>query len=131
VRTNFGKQSVGRRVIALIAAYVIALSSLITSVGAARADAATTADPHGVICHTIVSGQALPSRSTDETNGRICADCCCVGCLMLMATLPQPTMNVVARLQSVSRAFLPLLTRFLASGPTTKSHQSRAPPPTA
>ena len=112
-----------------MAAYAVVISSFVASFGAASAAAEGTFDPFGAICHHSPDGQSGPL--SDRSNGNTCIDCCCVGCLMLMATLPQPTMNVVARLQSVSRAFLPLLTRFLASGPTTKSHQSRAPPPTA
>jgi hypothetical protein len=107
-------------------AYTIALSSLIGSVGSARAAAEAAAPAGGILCHVNVAGQSAPS--TDETNDRICADCCCVGCLTLTAGMPSPSAKVVAVPRSPSHCIaLPAIT-VLAGGPAAKSHQSRAPP---
>jgi hypothetical protein len=115
-----------QRVIALIAAYAIGLSSLIASVSIARAAAEATSQAGGILCHVNVAGQSAPS--TDGTNDRICADCCCVGCLTLMAGMPLPSAKVVTVQQSSSHCIaLPAIT-VLAGGPAAKSHQSRAPP---
>jgi hypothetical protein len=129
VRTELGKRSLRRRVIALAAAYAIALSSLIASFGAARAAAETAAVPGGIICHTLVAGQQTPSR--DEGNGRICADCCCVGCLMLMAALPPPPGNAIAVRRAAAQAIAAPAAVTLAGSREAKSHRSRAPPLTA
>jgi hypothetical protein len=129
VRQTFNKRPLRRRIVALAAAYAVALSGLIASFGTARAAAASAADPIGVICHTLDPAQSAPAG--DETNGRICADCCCIGCLMLMATVPPPA-SAAAIAQSSSRALQPPLTQaVLSGGPEAKSHQSRAPPQTA
>jgi len=125
VRKVFTERPLRRRIIALVAAYTIALSSLLASYGAARA-AAETAAPGGIICHTLVAGQQTPS--SDETNNKICADCCCVGCLMLMAALPPPPAKVVGALQSATEPLTLPAIAGLAAGPATKSHRSRAPP---
>jgi hypothetical protein len=126
VCSMFAKRPLRQRVIALIAAYAIGLSSLIASVSIARVAAEAAAQAGGILCHVNVAGQSAPS--TGETNDRICADCCCVGCLTLMAAVPSPSAKVVAVPQSSSHCIaLPAIT-VLAGGPAAKSHQSRAPP---
>ncbi len=126
MRKNIAKWTLRQRIVALAAAYAIALSSLIASFGSALAAAEATALPGGILCHTDASGQSGPS--TDETNNRICADCCCVGCLTLMVAVPAPPAKAIAVLQSSSERIAPLAIIVLVGGPTAKSHQSRAPP---
>jgi hypothetical protein len=124
VRKYLAKRTLRRRIIALAAAYAIALSSLIASFSAGRAAAEAAALPGGIICHSAVAGQPAPS---DETNSRICADCCCVGCLMLMMTAVPPA-TAVAVTQSASRISHLSAIAVVAGAPNTKSHRSRAPP---
>jgi hypothetical protein len=128
VQNFFRKRLLQRRLIALAAAYAIALSGLIANFGGAQMAAAAAAEP-GVICHTDFAGQTAPSP--DGSNGKVCIDDCCVGGLTLIAALPPPPVTAVATLQSASeRIALPAFALFVA-GPETKSHRSRAPPQTA
>jgi hypothetical protein len=126
VRHFFSQRALGRRVIALVAAYTIGLASLIASFDVARAATANAADPLNVICHTDAAGE--PSPSSNGGTGNACADACCTGCLMLMAALPPPPATAVPVVQTSSRAVAPIETAAVAAAPKTKSHQSRAPP---
>jgi hypothetical protein len=125
VRMRFAKRPLRQRIVALAAAYVIALSSLIGSVGTARAAAEAAAQADGILCHSNVAAKSAPLN--DETNDRICADCCCVGCLTLMAALPSPSAKIIPVPQSSHSIALPAIA-VLAGGPAAKFHQSRAPP---
>jgi hypothetical protein len=126
VLKSFAKRPFRRRVIALLAAYAIALSGLIASFGAASAAATDVfANPGGILCHN-TGGQSSPS--SDETNNKICADCCGVGCLMLMAALPPPPANGFAVRLTASPIVHTLTVAALAGTPSAKSHRSRAPP---
>jgi hypothetical protein len=129
VRKNSAQRPLRQRIIALAAAYAIALSGLAASFGAARAAAEVPASPGGIICHTGAAEQ--PSHSTDDTNGKICADCCGTGYLMLMAALPPPPAIAIAALVSSRHDLVPLARFVLARGAEGKSHRSRAPPLTA
>jgi hypothetical protein len=116
-----------RRIIALAAAYAIALSSLIASFGAARAAVETAAFPGGIICHNVAAGPQAPAPAGD--NGKTCLDCCCgVGCTMTLAALPPPPASAAPLLQAPSHRLTPLDAAILAGGPVIKSHRSRAPP---
>jgi hypothetical protein len=123
----FAKRPLRQRVIALVAAYAIALSSLIASFGAASAAAADVGGSGGVICHN--AGQSAPAGG--ETNGKLCVDDCCGGCLMLMAALPPPPATSVAIPRSGSVVSHPLALALPAAAHQAKSHRSRAPPRTA
>lgn len=128
VHQHFAKRPIRQRVIALLAAYAIALSGLFASFGLARAAAAAAAAPDVVICHTLVAGEEAPSPASDQTDGKHCASNCCIGCLMLLAALPPPPTKVVGAPQASSqRLALPAIA-VAAAGPETTSHQSRAPP---
>jgi hypothetical protein len=130
VRRRSAERPLRHRIIAIAAAYVIALSGLIASFGAARAAAAaaTAADPGSIICHTITPGEPSPAPATDETNNKLCAECCSIGCLMLMAAVPPPPATAVGVLQSPGQPLaLPAIV-VPGFGPQTKSHQSQAPP---
>jgi hypothetical protein len=118
----FAKRPLRQRVIALLAAYAIALSSLIASFGAASAAAAGGSG--GIICHNAVGGPSAPAG--DETNDKACADCCCVGCLMLMAALPPPPANTLAL--AAGEVVHPPATNVSVVSQHTQSHRSRAPP---
>jgi hypothetical protein len=125
VRKLSRRQSWQRRVVAVAAAYVIALSSLLASFGAARAAAETTANPFSVICHHDLAGQSTPA---DDSNGNTCIDCCCVGCLMPMAALPAPPEIAAPVVVAVAYRFAARARAPLAGTRTARSHRSRAPP---
>jgi hypothetical protein len=129
VLKTFAKRLFVRRSIALVAAYAIALSSVFASVGAARAEGKTATQPGGIICHTDATGRIAPS--SDDTNNKICADCCCVGCITFMAGIPPPTSKPVAEPQSSSQRVAPPVIAVQVGGPPAKSHRSRAPPGSA
>jgi hypothetical protein len=126
VRKYFTKWPLRRRVVALAAAYAIALSGIIANFGAGRAAAAESGAPGTVTCHTEIAGD--PSPTGGEDNGKACADSCCVGCLMLMAALPPPPAKAAGAPQSTGQILPVRAVAHLAFGPQTKSHQSRAPP---
>ncbi len=131
VRRIFAKRTLRRRVIALAAAYAIALSSLIASFGAARAAADMAAHPGGVICHSVAAGKHAPA-SGKTSNNKTCADSCCAGCLMLMAALPPPPANAAAVHRYRQRVRSSAGDRRLSPAqPDAKSHRSRAPPSAA
>lgn len=121
------KRPVGRRIVALVAAYAVALSSLLVSFDNARVAAAVVAGLDGVVCHTAPAGQPGP---LDDT-GKIAIDCCSIGCLMLIAGLPPAPAKASGLTQSTGQRLEPLPTRVLGVGRALKSHRSRAPPPTA
>ena len=120
--------SLSRRIVALFAAYAIALSSLLASFGAARAAAEAAAVPGGIICHTVIDGQQTPSPA--ENNGKMCADCC-VGCMMPMAALPPAPANTAPLAQASSYRVATPAIAALTGRSEAKSHRSRAPPLTA
>jgi len=126
MRKSLAKHPLRWRVIALVAAYAIALSSLLASGVAARAAAELVAQSGGVLCHTDAAGQAAPT--SDENNNRICADCCCVGCLTLMAAVALPQARIIVVGIPSSQVVALLTTSVVAGSPSAKSHQSRAPP---
>jgi hypothetical protein len=124
MRKSLVKHPFRWRVVALVAAYAIALSSLLASGVAARAVAELVAQSGGILCHTDEAGQAAPA--SDKDNNRVCADYCCVGCLMAAVSLPQPRIIVLGTLSS--QVVAPLAMIVVAGSPSAKSHRSRAPP---
>jgi hypothetical protein len=125
VRKYFARRPLRRRIVALAAAYAIALASLIASFGAASAAADTAAAPRGIICHTLVTGHQAPSSG--DTNTKHCIDNCCIGCLMMTAAVPPPAKITGAPL-TVSQSIAPPQNVVLVGGLETKDHRSRAPP---
>jgi hypothetical protein len=109
-----------------VAAYVIALSSLVASFAAAQAAVGAAAGAGGVICHTDRLGQTAPFPG--DTNSKLCVDCCGAGCVMLMAALPPPPATAVAMPRATSEVVRRFDTAVFASVPETKAHRSRAPP---
>jgi hypothetical protein len=126
VRKYFGRGSLQQRIVALAAAYLIALAGLLASFGIASVAAADITNSSGFLCHTATGGSSAPTD--DQSNNKICAERCGVGCLMLTAALPPPPANAapLPQASSQSRAVVPAA--WLAAAPVTKSHRSRAPP---
>jgi hypothetical protein len=117
-----------RRVIALAAAYAIALSGFMASFGAAQVAAAASIQPGGVLCHGSSADQ--PATSPDGTTGKVCVDDCCIGCLAMPGTLPPPPAVVARPLSGPGRvATLPSFS--LVRTPDSHYHRSRAPPTAA
>jgi hypothetical protein len=131
VRKRLAERTNGQRIVALLAAYAVALSSLIASFVAANAAAAEAAGAPGAICHTSVSGEAAPLRSTDESNGKLCPFSCCIGCHLLMAAVPKPPVATVAAAAAPGRALESQGEAVLVGRPEAKSHRPRGPPGTA
>jgi hypothetical protein len=125
VRKYFARRPLRRRIVALAAAYAIALASLIASFGAASAAVAAAA-PNGIICHTLVAGDEAPSSG--DTNTKHCIDNCCIGCLMLMAAVPPPPAKITGAPPAASQSIAPPQTIVLVGGLQSKDHRSRAPP---
>jgi hypothetical protein len=124
VRKIFARRSLRQRVIALVAAYAIALANLLAGFGAAQAAAATQQD--GVLCHSSVAAQPVPA--SDESNGKICVDySCCTGCLAMAAAVSPPIPTVVLP-HALSRRLTLLAHVVLASGTDFNVHRSRGPP---
>ena len=121
------RPSLSRRIVALAAAYAIALSGLVASFGATQFAAEAVAQP-GVLCHNSIAND--PATSPDGTNGKICIDDCCVGCLAMPGTLPPPTAVAAAPQSSTER--VGTLTSFtLVRTADSHYHRSRAPPTAA
>ena len=129
----FRKRLWQKRLVALAAAYAIALSSLIANFSGAQMAAAAAVQPGGIICHTDFAGGHAPSPapSPDSGTNKTCIDDCCTGCLTLTAALPPAPANADAIPLSASVRIVPLAVAVFVSGPRTKSHRSRAPPQTA
>ena len=125
MRKTLAEWPLRQRVIALVGAYAIALASVISSFGLARAAADIAIQPSGVLCH---SPAGHPAPSPDEANSKICIGSCCVGCLMLMAALPPPPVTAVARPRSSGESIALLENFVLVPGADNTSHRSRAPP---
>jgi len=119
-----------QRVIALAAAYAIALAGLIASFGAAQAaaEAAAAGAGTGVICHSDVGG-AAPGTGSHESNGAICFKSC-IGCVASsLATVMPPAAAAASPPQlSFKRLDLPARLVSLADA-KANAHRSRGPPP--
>ena len=125
MRKTLAEWPLRQRVIALVGAYAIALASVISSFGWARAATDIAIQQGGVLCH---SPAGHPAPSPDEANGKICIGSCCVGCLMLMAALPPPPVTAVARQRSSGESIALLEHFVLLPSADNTSHRSRAPP---
>lgn len=119
---NFAKWQLQRRIIALVAAYTIALASLIATLSAVRA-AVTDATSSGiVICQPTLLGQTAPSGMPSDCGS------CCIGCADLLAAVPPPPTASVA-IEQTQGVLLPTPpTDEPPFDPQVRSHQSRGPP---
>ena len=135
--STLAKRTLRRRVIALAAAYAIALAGLIGSFNVARTAAAEAGGGLPPLCHTLagtaVAGDARAATeavpSPGENNGAICADCCCAGCLMLVAALPPPPAITIAVVQSSGQVLAPPTAWRLPATTVDASARPRGPPP--
>lgn len=122
---RFAKRVLRQRIIALVAAYAIAFSGAIASFVAGQAAAELGAQADVVICHNNVADQQAPA--SDQTDGKMCADCC-VGCIASLAMAVPPTVPTVGHPQlSFKRLDLPARVIELA-GAKANAHRSRGPP---
>jgi hypothetical protein len=122
----FRKRLLQKRIVALAAAYAIALAGLLANFGGAQTAAAAAAQPGAVICHTDFAGD--PAPSPDSGTGHACADDCCTGCLMLVAALPPPPIVAITLTVSAGERMAPPAVAAFVASPHTKSYRSRAPP---
>lgn len=122
----FANRPLRRRLVALFAAYAIALASLLTSFGTARMAAeAATLPGTTPLCHTEI-GDTAPAQQDD--GGKVCPDSCCIGCLMLTAALPPPPVTVAAAVAPAGHILtIPQAGSVTVRAPS-KAHRSRAPP---
>jgi hypothetical protein len=92
MRKSLAKHPLRWRVIALVAAYAIALS-ICSRAASPHAPRLNWSRNQTAFFATDVAGQAAPA--SDENNNRICADYCCVGCLTLMAAISLPQARII------------------------------------
>jgi hypothetical protein len=126
VRGNLAKLPLRRRVIALAAAYVIAVSSVITSFVAAQAAAEASAQPDVVICHSSLADE--PARGPQDSNGNLCIKSC-VGCITSLAMAIPPTVSADRTPQSAFKRLDPPARVVRIAGAKFNAHRSRGPPP--
>jgi hypothetical protein len=127
VRMTFAKRPLRQRVVAVAAAYLIALSGLVTSLAEAQAaQAEATAQPDAIICHSSPADQSAPASQDD--NNRLCIKSC-VACITSLEMAIAPTISAVRLPQSViKRLDLPARVVQIA-GAKFNAHRSRGPPP--
>jgi hypothetical protein len=125
VHKTFAKGRLRRRIVALAAAYALALSGLIGGLATARAAAVAPAVGGAITCHTDSAGGSPPAG---ESGGKPCVDACCIGCLMLLAALPPPPDVAAGRLQSSAHKLVLPAGTSVARTQRSRSHQSRGPP---
>jgi hypothetical protein len=126
VRKYFARRPLRRRIVALAAAYAIALASRIASFGAASAAAAAAAAPNVIICHTLAAGDEAPASG--DTSTKHCIDNCCIGCLMHIVAVPPPPAKIARAPLSAGQSIAPPQNIVLVGALETKDHRSRAPP---
>jgi DUF2946 family protein len=127
VRRTFARRPLRQRIVALVAAYAIALASLIASFGAAQATAEAVNGGTGIICHSDVA-EGAPATGPHESDGTLCFKSC-IGCIASLATVIPPTVAAAGLPQlSFKRLDLPARVTPIA-GAKFKAHRSRGPPP--
>jgi hypothetical protein len=124
---TFAKRPLRQRVIALVAAYAIALAGVVASFGIAQSAAQTADQDGGIICHSdLATG---PGTGSHDSDGDICLKTC-IGCIASLATVLPPTVATTG-LPQVSFERLDLPTRWVRLAETKSSaHRSRGPPST-
>ena len=120
---RFARRPWRRRIVALAAAYVIALSGLIASFSVIQMPGSFAIDQGTVVCH----GEAHQAPTSDD-NGKVCVDTCCTGCLTSTAVLPTPPADPVRVRHASIQPLGAVATTVYFARPQTRSHQSRAPP---
>ena len=126
MRMTLTKRPLRQRVVALVAAYAIALAGLIGSLGTAAALAEVTTQPDVVICHSSLADK--PAPVPQDSNRNLCIKSC-VGCITSLAMAIPPTVSAARLPQSViKRLNLPARVVRIA-GAKFNAHRSRGPPP--
>ena len=126
MRMRLAKQALRQRIIALLAAYAIALASLIAAFGAAQTAAAALDGGTGVICHSDL-GTGGPASGSHESNGTLCSKC--IGCVTSLATvIPPVPVTTGPQNLSFKRIDLPAFS-LLRANARSNAHRSRGPPP--
>jgi hypothetical protein len=114
-----------QRIIALAAAYAIALANLVAGFGAAQAAVAALDGGYGVICHS--DGAEGPPTGSQDNNSAICLKSC-IGCISALTTVMPPTIAPPGPPQLAFKQLdLPARSINLA-GAKAKAHRSRGPP---
>jgi len=116
------KSPLARRLVALAAAYAVALSGVIASCGAVRAAVADATSSDIVICRPTLLSQTAPGGRADLESQ------CCGGCLIKCGAVPPPSASSVALEDRPGQLLMLPAMIGLRSVPSTRSHQSRAPP---
>jgi hypothetical protein len=119
------KRPLRQRVVALAAAYAIALAGVIAGFGTAQAVADALNQPDSVLCHSGAPEQ--PAPASDES-GKICIAACCDGCLPMTPAL-SPRAAAAAVPHALSQQPAPLAHFVLVGGNELIFHRSRGPPP--
>jgi hypothetical protein len=125
VHGHFAGWSLRRRMIALAAAYALAIGAVLASWAAGSAAALAATAPAAVICHND-AGEPVPSQNHDSDT--VCVASCCVGCVLLTAALPAPPVKPIGAPQSIARLLAQTPATAASDGTSSRSHQSRAPP---
>ena len=126
MRMMLTKRPLRQRVVALAAAYAIALAGLIASFSTAQAVAEATGQPDMVICHSSLPDKSAPGPQ--DSNGNLCIKSC-IGCITSSAMAIPPTVSAARLPQSViKRLNLPAHVVRIA-GAKFNAHRSRGPPP--
>jgi len=122
VHKHFTDKLLLRRVIAVAAAYAIALASLIASLSAVRAAVADAMSSDIVICQQTALGQSAPGGIPADYQSN------CVGCVVLLAAVPPPPSASITVEQKPGTVLPIPPKRELPSDPQARSYQSRGPP---
>ena len=125
MRMMLTKRPLRQRVVALAAAYAIALAGLIASFSTAQAVAEATAQPDVVICHSSLPDK--PAPGPQDSNGNLCIKSC-VGCITSLAMAIPPTVSGTQLPQSAIKQLDPPARLVILADAKANAHRSRGPP---
>ena len=125
MRMTLTKRPLRQRVVALVAAYAIALAGLIGSLGTAAALAEVTTQPDVVICHSSLADK--PAPVPQDSNRNLCIKSC-VGCITSLAMAIPPTVSIALPQSIIRQLDLPA-PAVRITGAKFNAHRSRGPPP--
>ena len=125
MRHAFARRPLRQRIIALVAAYAIALASLAAGFGAAQAAVEALDGGYGVICHS--DGAGGPPTGSHDSNGAICLKSC-IGCIGSLATVMPPTVAPAGPPQLAFKRLDPPAPVAIVAGAKTNAYRSRGPP---
>ncbi len=126
MQRTFARRPLQQRIVALIAAYAIALASLVAGLGA-QAAAQPLDGGVSAICHS-EPAEGFPATGPHESNGAICLKSC-IGCMTAPAMVIPPAFAAAAPQNlSFKRIDLPAFA-LLRTNARSNAHRSRGPPP--